>query len=274
MSLCSICLLQFCLFTYFANQLLPMKNNTTLRLSFWAKSHRPAAIAIIVFSKITIGIIGLSLGAWAAIEGLILPLETKWLLAAVAASSIMAYPTKSLKKRLGRVIFYRRQKTMDGVVAMFGLAFWLFVGNLTPAWVANSNLVATNPTSVPVALSCAERPLPEARREIAHSGKLQRWMEKKAKAKIERAITKMKGRAEEDTAGKILLTVVLFLIATALWLLVLYLSCNLSCSGQETAATLVILFGGGAITIGAIYAIKAVWESNGSSDLDDRHRKK
>ncbi|MCY7329101.1 MAG: hypothetical protein LH618_11165 [Saprospiraceae bacterium] len=252
-----------------------MKNNTTLRLSFWAKSHRPAAIAIIVFSKITIGIIGLGLGAWAAIEGLILPLETKWLLAAVAASSIMAYPTKSLKKRLGRVIFYRRQKTMDGVVAMFGLAFWLFVGNLTPAWVANSNLVATNPTSVPVALSCAERPLPEARREIAHSGKLQRWMEKKAKAKIERAITKMKGSAEGgDAAGKILLTVVLFLIATALWLLVLYLSCNLSCSGQETAATLVILFGGGAITIGAIYAIKAVWESNGSSDLDDRHRKK
>ncbi len=251
-----------------------MKKYTTLRLSFWAKSHRPFAIALIVFSKIGLGLIGFGLGIWAAVQGLVFPAEMKWLLAIVAAASILAYPAKRLRNRLGRALFYRRQKTMDGVVAAFGLAFWLLVGNITPAWVASPNSMVTNPTSVPVALSSTERPLPEARREIVHRGKLQRWMEKKARAKIERVINKMKGSGEDDTAGKILLTVVLIFIAGALWLLVLGLSCNLSCSGQETAATLLILFGGGAITIGAIFAIKAVWESNGSNKVDDRHRKK
>lgn len=250
-----------------------MKKNTTLRLSFWAKSHRVTAITLIVISKITVGIIGLFLGTWAAVEGYILPLETKWLLGTVAAASILLYPAKRLKKHLGRATFYRRQKTMDGVLATLGFAILFFVGNLTPAWVASPNVVTNIPANVTTALSCLEKHVSEVRKGVVHSGKLQRWIAAKAKTKIERVISKMKGTADgSDAAVKIVISILLVIAALLLAYVVYALSCSLACSGQEAAAALVGIFGSVAIIIGLIFAIKAVWGNNKSSELDERHR--
>ncbi len=252
-----------------------MKNHATLRLSFWAKNHRSAAIVSIVAAKITIGGLGLLLGTWAAVEGLLLPLQVKWLLAAIAATSILAYPTKSMKKRLGQAAFYRRQKATDGVLVGLGFIILFFVGNLAPAWVAVSNTAAHLSANVPIALSCLEKPTVETRKEIVRGGKLPRWIAAKVKAKAGRILTKLERVASgSDTTLKVLLTILLVIATVVLLRLVAGLACNLSCSGQESAALLVVIFGTSAVIAGAIFAIRAVWKRSGGNDLDDRHRKR
>ena len=263
-----------------------MKKQFALRLSFWAKSHRPAAIALIVVSKIAIGAIGFVFGLSTALEGAVLPVEFKWLLAAVAAASIFAYPAKRLKKSLGRAVFYRRQKIMDGVLVALGFAILFFVGNLAPTWVAQPGVVAATSAKMSVAMSVVEKsveenqkelvqkPVEKNKKETLRGGKIKRWIASKVKAMAERAIAKF-ARANEDggIAGKLFLSLLLIVAATFLLALVASLSCNLSCSGQEGLAILVGVLGVTGIIIGSVLGFSAIWQKKESKDLDRRHQK-
>lgn len=255
--------------------LFPMKNHTALRLSFWAKHNRPLAIAIIVFGKITVGTLGFYLGLGAALEGWTLPLAIKWPLATVAALALLTYPAKSLKKCLGRVAFYRRQKAVDGTLVALGFVILFFAGNLAPAWVASPAIVTQVSTPVPVALSSLEIPRPKVRKELLRSGKFSHWAMAKLKARVERAVVKAKRVVGgDDVAIKILLTFLSLAVALTLGYLVLALACNLSCGGHETLATIVLVFGWATIILGLVLAVRAIWWPRGGREADDRHRRK
>jgi hypothetical protein len=113
-----------------------MKKHLPLRLSFWANQHRLAAICSHVVLRILLSILAFGTGIWAALEGLVLPDATKWLLTVLFVVGIVAYPARHLKRRLGVVAFFRRQKIMDGALAVLSAALLFFAGNLSPAWVA------------------------------------------------------------------------------------------------------------------------------------------
>lgn len=251
-----------------------MKQQSMLRLSHWAKSHRTASIAIISVAKIIIGAVAFDFGIWSALEGLSLPSQTKWLLWAVSAICVIAYPARRWRPRIGRAAFYRWQKTMDGALVALGFAILFFIGNLTPAWLANAGCGAPPLGNVPVSLSALKSPAPEYRKEIGQGGKWRQWALKKAQKAAERAVNRMTRVSNGDNiAVKVLLTLLLLMGLMVLFSLTLALSCNLSCSGQEALAVLVALLGTVGTIILLIVGLKAIWGGKADKELDSRHKR-
>jgi|GEM_PF-1227845 len=260
-----------------------MKRHLTLRLSFWAKNHRPAAIAIIAAAKITIGAIGFYLGIWAALEGIAIPVEVKWLLAAIAGGLIGFYPARHLKKRLGRAVFYRRQKQVDFGLALFGFVFLLFAGNLAPGWVNAPQPAPTSGNKVSSVFSSLEKNSATNAAELSakptvkksKTGFFKRWLIAKAKSRVEKAISRLARVAEDsDGAVKVLLSFLLVLAALGLAYFVAALACRLSCNGQEGAAALVAILGAVGIVLGLIFGFRAIWNGKSDTASDKRHEQK
>lgn len=252
-----------------------MKRSVFLRLSFRAKTHRRAAIAALIVAKIALGVLGFNFGLWVALEGWQLPAGTSWLLAAFALAALLVYPARLLKKRLSRAVYYRRQKTLDGMLAALGFVFWFFAGNLSPVWtaapVAGTPAVPTNP----VTWSSLEKPLPEYRKEVIRGGKWKRWLATKAQARIARKIDWYKRTSRNiDDGGKVALTILVILLALLLAYLVAALSCSIACSGMEGLAILVAIAGAIGIVVGAFLAIRGIWYSREDRETDQRRQNK
>ena len=242
-----------------------MHQHLSYRISLCAKTHRPLAITAIVISKVALAVIGFGFGVSAWFEGIALPQQkTEWLLVAVAAVCVLAYPGKHLKKRLSRSAFYWRQKSMDGALAAFGFAFFFFAGNMTPSWVAQpESLSVNNVSGITIAVSSLEKPVSERRAGVAQGGKLRHWVVQKAKSKLARMVTKIERMSDGDnTGGKIALSVLMVLLAVALGYLVLVLACSLSCNGQAGLAVLVSVGGVALLVVALIFGFRAIWRKD------------
>jgi hypothetical protein len=258
-----------------------MKESVNHRLSLWASRHRAAAIGCIVVAKIAIGIIGFNLGLWSAIEGLALSADLKWLLAAVSACIIFAYPARRLRQRIGGATFYRRQKIADGMLATLGFVIFFWLGNLAPGAVMQPSV---QQAPIRVLWSSLQREdaasLPEIAPEKQNSvkktgraGKLKQWFAAKIKKRIERKMERFARFAKDTgTPEKVLLTLLLLLLAFLALYLVAVLSCNLSCNGQEGLAVLVAVVGVAGIVIGLIYGFGSLWRKNDDADIERRQR--
>jgi len=243
-----------------------MKNSTTMRLSYWAKSHRVSAILVIAISKIVIGSIALFLGISANFEGLTMESKIGGLVfGIIAAVCIVAYPTKRLKKKLGFTSFYQYRKVMDGFLVAFGFAFCFFVGNLLPNWVAQPTTLTAMSPRVPTALSIVGQPkTTQQAPSMERGGMFHKWLIKKAKSKIKRAMEKI-ARLEGNTMEvpmKIFLTLVFLALIIGLGYLTLSLGCNLSCSGQETLGAIVGIGGTVLVVTLGILAIIKIWQKD------------
>lgn len=260
-----------------------MKRHLTLRLSFWAKNHRPTAIAIIAAAKIATGALGFYFGICAALEGVLIPLETKWLLAALAGGLLGAYPARHLKKRLGRATFYRRQKRVDFGLTLLGFVLWFFAGNLTPGWVNAPQQTRPEHDKIPSVFSSLEKnnvanaAVFSAKPVVKKSkpGFVKRWLVAKAKARAEKAITRLTHISENaDDGTKVLLSILLVLAALTMAYLIAALSCTISCNGQEGAAVFVAVLGCVGIVFGLIFGFRAIWRGKSDMATDQRHEQK
>ena len=261
-----------------------MKNSFAMRCSFWASRNRPLAIAFIIFGKVYIGTTGLLLGAWAALDGFVLPGESIWALVAIALFAFAAYPAKRLKCRLGGAGFYRRQKSVDGLLAGLGLAVMFFAGNHAPGWVARPYVAADPIISTQVASLKTDKELtmPETSAEVSKNlkerrtaGKFKKWLVSKAKKRAERALNKLARQTDGmDIVGKVLLSLLLLVGAFLVAYGVAILACSIACSGQEAMAALVAAVGGTGIIVGLIFAFKAIWYDKENDKIDTRHQKK
>lgn len=241
-----------------------MKNSTTIRLSYWAKSHPASAILMITVSKIVIGSIALFLGISANFEGLTMDSKIGgYVFGIIAAVCIMAYPPKRLKKKLGFASFYQYQKRMDACLVAFGFAFFFFVGNLMPNWVAQPAISVTSSIRVPTVLSIVGQPKPAQQAPATERGGIfHKWLIKKAKFKIKRVIEKIEQLEGDDLEVpiKIFLTLLFLALIFGLGYLALAFGCNLSCSGQETLGAIVMIGGPLLVLFLGILAIREIWK--------------
>lgn len=253
-------------------------------MSFWASRNRPVAIVLLIAGKCFVGAVGLLLGAWAVLEGFVLPDETRWGLFAITLFAIAAYPAKYMKYRLGRAGYYRRQKMSDGLLVGLGFAALFFAGNQAPAWVtrpyaAASPIIATQMASLKTNTELA---IPEASAEVSKNlkerstaGKFKKWLISKAKKRAERALNRLARQTNGmDIVGKVLLSLLLLVGAFLIGYGVAIVACTIACSGQEALAVLVAAVGGAGIIIGLIFAFKAIWFEKKNDKVDTRHQKK
>lgn len=251
-------------------------------LSYWAKHHPLAARAIIVTAHTIAAIFAFKTGLW-----LYARYDVAWpvwlfpvlLLLTVWVKS--AYPTQPPAETTAADQHYWRSRR---VLVGMTLCAWLFVllaGNRTAQWSEQplENSLSGTPDS---ATSTTERG-PAAYGQVPflmtdggksmHIKTTFKWLKIKKKTWVEKKVQRIRqrsahaGREGLDVAVQVLLTLLLIAVSMVLVTLVAALSCELSCSGQEGLALVVLLVGGGLIIWGLVAGMIAIWKKRGDGDF-------
>lgn len=199
------------------------------QLSIWAKNQPRRARWLIALGRTLAGTGAVSLGIGLGLKGFDWA-ETAFQVSAWAfVLGVAAYPSDLSNRR------FALRKGCDTLLVVSSLTFWLGWGN----WRETQPPVPTPATTIStpsVVLSDAERASLQVVRERlgAWSWKAKKWDRK--------ALTSS-GFWDADDWLVLLGAICLTILIAALALLVISLSCNLSCNGQEGAAAVVLILG-------------------------------
>lgn len=255
-----------CSFGVHTNELQASKKKEKMKkLSKWAKINPNLSRSIIAFSHLLVVINAVCFGTLLFIFNWG---ESKWLLAVVANLffiSYIFYPKKSKEKNQLRPS-YIRQKAHDfslvifySVVIAFGVNNFLIQNNY------DHNLVRQ-----PTAKFIVHKPKSENPTTIRKNLKSKvKGKIKKLRKQIKYELRELKNelKKQNDKGGvialKILLTLLTIGVALLLGYLIAALACNLSCSGEEGLAWVVLILGWGGIIWLGIIAIKNIFRKIG-----------
>jgi biotin transporter BioY len=233
------------------------------RISKWAQAHPVQSIYIIAFSHIIAGLNALFFGVLLFLYNWSTPTIIVLGLAHLFAYLYVFYPKKA---KVGEIFRrpYLRQKAHDfGLVIscclVISMAFANFLLKDNPA---------LNRTHEAEAIFMVHDPHISSKRSFF--GRIKSTLKEKVNELkvnithgIQRAAIKYELHKKTDNnAGKVLLTVLTLGLSLLLGTLIMALSCNLSCSGQEGAAIIVLVLGGGAVIWLAVYIIREIWNKS------------
>jgi hypothetical protein len=251
-------------------------------LSKWAKCHRNMARSIIVICQLLLTALAIAVGVTSFLLDLRIP---SWVMQLAATTFLVLcffYPVKGQLTGLFKHS-YRKQKSMDFMLA--SLSFLLVVGltnDFSFAPMDNSISAQT------VVEAQATFVVLKTKSDIQLNKNPREKMDLKASFKnLRRDLkTQIKALKKEHTpkdkrTGLIVAKIFLSLLALALALGLLYLvaalSCNLSCSGQEGAAAIVLILGLVGVLFLSFVAFKKIWfnknKSKPATDSQDSNNK-
>jgi hypothetical protein len=242
-------------------------------LSYWAKRHPLKARAVIVAAHALAMTLAFASGIWFyACCGVAWPMWAFPLIVALMAWARSAYPAARPRGTADPAAadrrYWRARRAIGGATAC-AWSLVLLLGN----HVAQES---ERPDEAPEAVS--ERPAPTAYGQMpllmTEGAKPDRvrttfkWLKVKQKKWARKQVQQLRRHAAQGAAGsmdpvaQVLLTLLIVVAAAFLEMLVLILACDLSCSGQETAALLVGVLGTGLIVWGAVAGIIAIWRKS------------
>jgi len=227
-------------------------------LSVWAKYHKWPARFIIVAIYVLLNIIGFYLGDLLTVSHITLPVSFFYIVALLFFIGVIIYPSYKRKEEYRN--FYVARKTADGLLAFTTFLMIVWVANTiaTPDFSPNNAYAAT----ISPVKAEAKKPLFKKMLSLKNPLlKLLPGFDKNAKAfkKLKANIQTLRKAYKEPAHGeKIALIILVSLIASALILLLLSLSCNLSCSGSEGLALLVAVLGTGLVIFLLIKVVRRI----------------
>lgn len=231
------------------------------KISLWAKHHKKPARLLIVSSFILLTLLGILTGSLLNEIGVsFLPLFLVVVIG-IYLAALAIYPSMMLKsKKINRAVLYARQKCCDFALGASTFCMIVFFANqpgqlfnsVTPAWAANpvqpllpkDSTLKTYKTIAAFSASLKD-----------DNGKSLKWKERKKLLKVQ---VKAIRNSEMSKGGKTALIILSVLVAIGLLALVAALACNLSCSGSEGAAVMVMLGGGALIIYLLVITIKSI----------------
>ncbi|KAA3631335.1 MAG: hypothetical protein DWQ02_16565 [Bacteroidetes bacterium] len=236
------------------------------KLSLWAKNNP-------VKSRIVIGLAHVFGGINAIFLGLVLYITefgySPWLMFSIANLFFLAfffYPQRRFSKGWFKYSYFR-QKLHDFTLVVSGI--------LAFALMCNNFLSLSSPT-VPIENGEAklivhkDNSLPEAKTKKGFKSELKaesRQLRKNIKKELKELKRAWKAQKQNGNAGfvKALLIMLTIGVAVTLGMLVAALACNLSCSGYEALALIVLILGWGGIVWLGIIAIKNILQKVGKN---------
>jgi hypothetical protein len=219
------------------------------RISLWAAHNKGKARLCFVAIYLLLHVVCFFFSEALLAAGIEVPVYFSYLLCMPLFTAFILYPSRKEKSRYRH--FYRFQKTMDGV--LFLSSFLLIIctfNQLTTnhLWPHASSSFAAEPSIKPVnVFRKIKVQTAQATFIVKHVKEL------KANVRLLR-----KAYKESSKGGKTALIILATVVAAFLWVLVLGLSCNLSCSGAEGGALAVLILGTGLITLLLIKVIMAI----------------
>jgi len=231
-------------------------------ISLWARSHKWKARISIVLILILLNCLGFVTGH--LLRQLDILLSTIFLMSLIGVylSAICLYPTKHEKgTRFSRQQFYIRQKTCDIVLAASAFGMAIFFGNQPEKIFTASSLQATviNPSTSKKDSATGFKTIKEFSASMKDAnGKYLKWKERRKLLRDQlRNIKEAKGLSAADRA---VLTVLCIAAALLLSYLIAGLSCELSCSGADAAALMVLLGGSALVIFLSVLAFRAIYK--------------
>ncbi|TNF48411.1 MAG: hypothetical protein EP305_05570 [Bacteroidetes bacterium] len=221
------------------------------RISYWAKENPKKTWMMIGGIKMIVGAGGLYIGKMLYENNIAFSDSSTYALLGIFGAAAIAYPLKSAKRNFIKHS-YLKQKMIDGLLALLGLLLMVNLGNQA---VADDNFVPV----VSTVFDQTDQILygDEASIELGTFDQ-----SKERYYSEETALDE--GAEDEKEEANVWAQIGLTLLAVAIFLMLLYLvavaSCNLSCSGQEALATVVLIGGLIACILLLIFALNAIWK--------------
>jgi hypothetical protein len=223
------------------------------KISIWASANKWPSRIIIVGSYFVLNTIALFLGDALAISNMIIPALWIYVLGVIAIASFILYPSKKDKSSYNN--FYKTQKTCD--LLLISTGFLLIIGfgnhyhlsrNQSPFSFTYAGAASISTGKNATELKLIE-PAPKKK------GSLIRQWKQKLKENIRRIRKEYKDASPGEKTALIIVTI---LVALLLLYLVAALSCNISCSGNDAAAVIVLLLGTGLLVFFTVRVIKRI----------------
>lgn len=232
------------------------------KLSLWAKGHKRLARILIIVSFILLTALGILTGRLLSDTGISISSATLIIFVCIYFTGLIAYPARSfMNKKLNPTAFYFRQKSCDLLLVASTFCMIAGLSNRPENLFSFSmplNAAITSSFSFPKDSTVKTfKSIADFKASLKdENGKSLKWKEKKQLLKEQiRGIKKDKNMTAGAKVGLIILSVA---VALGLLYLIAALACNLSCSGSEGAATLVMIGGAGLVVFLFILALRAI----------------
>lgn len=224
------------------------------QISIWASQHKWPARIIIIVSYCLLNGIGLFLGDALHVSQFIIPSLWIYVIAFLFIGGCIIYPSK--KERASYKNFYKQQKGTDLFLVSFSFLLVICFGNhyhvqraQTPFYFTYAGAAEFSPVKKTLGGETSIEPSPKKKTSL-----IKQW-----KKKLRENIRTIRREYKHASPGeRTALIIVTLLVAILLLYLVAALSCNLSCSGSDAAAVIVLLLGTGLIVFFAVRVIKRI----------------
>jgi hypothetical protein len=229
-------------------------------ISYWARRNPTPSILIIILLHFTLAFIWLILGVDLYDQGILLPAWMMNLSIIIFLVAVAFYPVRGLHYWVLRHSYWR-QKTMDLTLLLSSALMIICYANQSTDMSSISAPQIQEARAMPIALKLKD----EVARGIDKAEKKslrKKIKEHRKKVRQEVRETVKMLRKQNTTVGQIGLVILILIAAGILLYLLAALACSLSCSGNEGAATLVLLFGTSLLILGVVLGVKAVFKKN------------
>lgn len=249
-------------------------------LSYWAKHHPLQARALIVAAHTLAATAAFKTGIWLYARHDVAWLI--WLFPLLLALTVWvksAYPAKPKLPESSVAAadhrYWRSRRVLFGMT-LCGWLLVLLAGNRTAEWAEQPEASVGRPDAVGATTERSPAAYGQTSFLMIDGGQAMqakaafKWLKTKKKAYFQKKIQRIRQRSAHagdeglDVAVQVLLTLLTLGLASFLAFLVAWVSCSLSCSGQEGLAIAVLLIGGGLIIWGLVAALIAIWRANDS----------
>ncbi len=224
-------------------------------LSSWAKAHQSQARWLIAGAHIILFLLACLLGFMLWLDDfqyspLIHDISTTLFLLGV-----IGYPIKGAVHVLWRYNYWRH-KALDFAVVLTG---FLSLSSLAHLKLEQMALYS----SAGYAIKIVEKTPVEGKSILTDLKEKTSWRTLKKNVRMLkkelREVRKLSEIKGEDTILRLLGTILVLLLAIGLGYLIAVWACNLSCSGQEGAANVVLIGGGALLIFLTVLGIRAIW---------------
>lgn len=231
-------------------------------ISHWAKRNPSPSILLIILFHFILAFIWLSLGIDLFEQGIILPVWVMNLSIIIFLIGVAFYPVRGLHYWVLRYSYWR-QKMMDLTLLLTSAVMIICYANQSTDLNSINTPQIQEVRALPIALKLKDEVAGTKSIDKAEKKSLRKRIKehrKKVRQEVRETVKMLK--KQRATAGQIGLLLLIIVAAILMLYLLAALSCSLSCSGNEGAATLVMIFGVGLIILGVVIGIRAIFKKN------------
>lgn len=239
-------------------------------LSIWARNNRTKALVLTIVLHFLLGYFYFYVGAFLFLQKIILPSVLIYVSGILFLTAYLFYPIKYVQKGIYKRTFFK-EKQWQLVAMISAIIFLIFIGNHSTQSAFSQQSTLSEYSARTIALDIKKDVKVEKNKSRKLIRKAKRQLRKRIRSKVRKMRKTERGMTEFGKFAAIFFSI---FVAIGLGILVLGISCNLSCSGNEALAVIVLVGGFILIVAGLIAIIRKIVLTKSREEVEKGKRKK